>query len=84
MPENLLTPDELEAIDLTAQLANALSRVVAEGSTRNHDLNELLTSVHAIQHAVMAQTAGRAYPDRFRLLGGTLSSVTASAAEEGT
>lgn len=72
MDDDLLTPEELLAVGLAAELANTLSLIVDQGRTRVHDLNELLAHVHAIQHAVMAQAAARAYPDRFRLLGGTL------------
>lgn len=74
MTAPVLTADELYAMDLTAQLARALSRIVGNGPTRVDDLNELLGQhVHGIQHAVMAQAAARAYPDRFRLLGQTLT-----------
>jgi hypothetical protein len=66
---DLLTADELAAVDLAARLAEALGRVVGDGPTRKADLNELLVHVHAIQNAVLAQAAARAYPDRFRLLG---------------
>ncbi|GIH95344.1 hypothetical protein ACFFMN_23570 [Planobispora siamensis] len=64
-----LTPDELDALSLTADLAGRLALIVGEGRSRAHDLNELLVHVHAIQHAVMAQAAARIYPERFRLLG---------------
>lgn len=67
---DLLTPDEHRAMDLTAQLADALAVIVGDGPTRAHDLNELAGYVHLIQHAILAQAAARAYPDRYRLLGG--------------
>lgn len=69
---DLLTSDELAAIDLAARLAESLARVVGGGGTRNADLNELLVHVHVIQNAVLAQAAARAYPDRFRPLGGVV------------
>lgn len=65
----LLTEDEFSVLTLTARVANLLSQVVDYGPTRVNDLNELLVYVHNIQHAVMAQAAARAYPERFRLLG---------------
>jgi hypothetical protein len=64
-----LTPDELDALDLVANLANKIGRIVGEGRTRAHDINELVGHIHAIQNAVMSQAAARAYPGRFRLLG---------------
>lgn len=70
MTADLLTPDEHHAMDLTAQLADTLARIVGDGPSRAHDLNELAGHVHLIQHAILAQAAARAYPDRYRLLGG--------------
>lgn len=69
----LLTPAERTALDLTAQLANTLARVVGDGPTRQADLAELVHQVHVIQHAVLAQAAARAYPTEYRLLGEILS-----------
>lgn len=68
-----LTADEIEAMDLTARLANICVVIVGSGPTRQGDLNELITHIHNIQHAIMAQAAARAHPDRFRLLGQVIS-----------
>jgi hypothetical protein len=68
---SLLTADEHEAIDLTGRLANLMDRIVGEGQTRTADLNEVVQRIQAIQHMILAQAAARAYPDRYRLLGGT-------------
>lgn len=68
----LLTDTELRAIDYTAALWHELGEIVGPGPSRAGDLRELVVHIHAIQHAVMSQAAARAYPDRFRLLGGTL------------
>lgn len=72
---DLLTAEELAAVDLAARLAESLARVVGDGPTRNADLNELLVHVHAIQQAVMSQAAARAYPESFRLLGGVVKAT---------
>jgi hypothetical protein len=70
---DVLTDVEHKAMQLTADLWNQLcSAVVCGGSTRAADLSELAMHVHAIQHAVMAQAAARAYPDLYRPLGGQL------------
>jgi hypothetical protein len=66
---DLLTADELHAMNVTAQLVNALHNIVGQGPSREDDLTELVGHVHNIQHAVMGQAAARAYPERFRLLG---------------
>ena len=77
--DDCFTGAELTALDLVARLAEKLSKVVADGPTRAHDLNELLAHAHAIQNALLAQATARLYPERFRLLGG-LVDVDGSAA----
>lgn len=54
-------------------------RIVADGPTRDHDLNEACARIHDLQHAVMAQAAARAYPGSYRRLGGTVSEPAAPA-----
>lgn len=66
----LLTADEHRAMELTGELAGLLSvKVVADGRSRDGDRRELMYQLHAIQNAIAAQAAARAYPDRYRLLG---------------
>lgn len=68
-----MTPAEHRAMEMTADLWNHLVReVVADGSSAAGDLRELASHIHAIQHAILSQAAARVYPDRYRLLGGTL------------
>ena len=69
---DLLTEDEQDVISLAGELWSRLCRAIPDGPTRTADLRELCTHIHAIQHAVMANAAARAYPDTYRLLGGTL------------
>ncbi len=76
-----LTEAEDHAIRLAAQLWNVLAtEIIARGPSRETDLCEMAAHIHGIQHAVMAQAAARGYPDRYRLLGGTVhcSAETAS------
>lgn len=73
VPVTLLTEAEHEAVQTAGALAGMLSRVVGDGPNRTPDLNELLVHVHAIQHAVLAQAAARAYPDLYRLLASSLN-----------
>jgi len=65
----LLTTVEHKVIELVGLLPGLLERVVDVGPSRRADLAEVIAHVHAIQNAVLAQAAARAYPDRYRLLG---------------
>lgn len=67
-----LTPAELRFLELTAELADLTSEIVGHGRTRQQDMNELGVQIHALQHTVMAQSAARAHPELFRLLGGVV------------
>lgn len=67
---DLLTPTELEAMDASARLANLLRLVIGDGPQASNDWAEAAQHIHCIQNMVMAQAAARAYPERFRLLGG--------------
>lgn len=69
----LLTDAEHELI---VHLGTAFTRycaVVGDGASRAGDLAEFASRVHDLQHAVMAQAAARAYPDRYRLAGQEVS-----------
>jgi len=68
----LLTADEQAALDLLCQFANLMHRIAKpEGVTYAHDWAEAADKIHQLQSMVMSQAAARAYPDQFRLLGGT-------------
>lgn len=68
-----LTEDEQHAMDLTGQLGNLLSdKVIGHGPTREGDLREMALHVHTLQNFIMAQSAARAHPDKYRLLGETV------------
>lgn len=60
-----LTADELDAMDHLSAFVRAIRSTVGDG----HDGHELVDKVHQLQAMVMSQAAGRAYPERFRLLG---------------
>lgn len=68
----LLTDAEHRAMGLTTELWNLLCEIVGNGPSRAGDLRELAHDVHVIQERILAQAAGRAYPDRYRLLGGVV------------
>ena len=66
----LLTPAELRAMDITVELVNLMaSEVIGRERTREGDLNEFVGHIHVIQQAILSQAAGRAYPNLFRTLG---------------
>ena len=65
-----MTADEHEAMEVTARLANLVKKIIGEGPQAAHDWAEAAQRIHAIQHTIMAQAAARAYPDRYRPLGG--------------
>ncbi len=65
-----LTDAELRAMDITVELVNVMCRdVIGHGPTRDADVREFVAHVHVIQQAILSQSAGRAHPERFRLLG---------------
>ena len=66
----MLTDAERRALDLTAELMQLLSaEVIGDGPQREQDLSEAALRIHAVQHMIMAQSAARAHPDLYRLLG---------------
>lgn len=69
--DELLTPTEHAALNLTGQLANLISDIIGHGMSpeARGDQLELTIHIHAIQNAILAQAAARAYPGHFRLLG---------------
>ncbi len=66
---DLLTPIERQAMAEVTALWKTLTQVVGNAPTRSQDLTELIGPIHLIQRYVMAQAAGRAYPEQYRLLG---------------
>ncbi len=68
-----LTEPELRVVKMLGDVASVFAlEIVGNGDTREHDVNEFVAHVHALQHTVMAQAAARAHPELLRLLGGTL------------
>ena len=75
MPDGL-TDAELRAMDITVELVNVVcGEVIGRGVTRDHDVAEFVDKVHQIQALILSQAAGRAHPDRFRLLGEVIREV---------
>jgi hypothetical protein len=61
--DNLLTLEEQEAIACSADLAESCCAIFKN----DHDLNEVIASIHDVQARLMARAAARAYPEWYRL-----------------
>ncbi len=66
----LLTPAEHDAMAQTAQLTRTMREIIGDGPAAEGDIAEMVDAVHRIQRMVLGQAAARAYPERYRLLGG--------------
>lgn len=74
--KKLLSDDEFEALDLTADLFDLVAhRIIERGPSADADLREFTSHIHAIQHTIMSQAAARAYPKSLRLLGASLEAL---------
>lgn len=66
----MLTELEHEAMDLTAQLSRTMRAIIGDGLAAEGDVAEMVAAVHVLQRMILSQAAARAYPDRYRPLGG--------------
>jgi hypothetical protein len=71
--DDLLTLEERVAMAMTVALVDQFGKICGRGPSREGDMAEFVTWIHAIQHTIMAQAAARAYPGEFRLLGEVIS-----------
>jgi hypothetical protein len=67
--DELLTPAERRALDLTGELAGLFGEIVGNESSRHGDLTEIVSAIHILQRYLMSQAAARAYPGQYRALG---------------
>lgn len=71
----MLTEDEHKLIDDIGRLASRYSKMANKyaietgGAVLEHDLYEWTHHIHALQNAILANAAARAYPDKYRLGG---------------
>jgi hypothetical protein len=70
---DLLTQAEHNAVITAALLAEQVAEIAADGPSRDADIAEAAHHIHAVQRMILAQAAARAYPERYRLLGGTVA-----------
>jgi hypothetical protein len=78
----MLTDRERATVAKLGEVWGDICAVVEDGPTRGHDLSELVAHLHALQHAVMSNAAGRAFPDEFRRLGSTLAPTSEGGRDE--
>jgi hypothetical protein len=64
-----LTDTEHRALTLTAELADLFLDITGDGPSRSGDIREAREAIHVIQRMIMAQSAARAHPDLYRVLG---------------
>ncbi|KKK87136.1 hypothetical protein LCGC14_2756260 [marine sediment metagenome] len=65
----MLTDAEQALIEDLGACATAFTEMA--GAEVPDDLAEFTDKIHQLQHAVMAQSAARAYPEKYRLAGET-------------
>lgn len=67
-----LTADEHKALDLSGRLGKAIRAIIEanRGEQADEDWREARAHIHALQRMIQGNAAARAYPDRYRLLGG--------------
>ena len=70
MTTELLTPDEHLALELSAELALLVRKIIGDGPDADYDWAMALDRIHAVEHSILAQAAARAYPEFYRPLGG--------------
>lgn len=70
----LLTELEHSTIALLGMVFSNIVRIAGDSKVPG-DLEEAASRIHDLQHMVMANAAARAYPDRYRLIGGTRRNV---------
>ena len=71
MSAELMTETEHRVVEMMGEVWNLIcTEVIGHGPSREGDLEEIIHHIHAIQRTMMKQAAARAYPNRYRLLGG--------------
>lgn len=69
----MLTEDEMELVDHLGKAMGMFNAICGKGITRMADLEEVCDKIHQLQNIVLSQSAAREYPDRYRLMGGTVN-----------
>lgn len=67
--DELLTDEEHKCMALLSDVHTLFSSICGNRDTRHEDMREMVSYVHQLQRAVLAQAGARAYPDKYRALG---------------
>jgi hypothetical protein len=68
----MLTDKERELLAKIGDIWVLFCGITGQTSTRDDDLQEIISAIHLLQRYVMSNAAARAYPDEYRALGETL------------
>lgn len=66
----MLTDTEIKLVKDIGNLLGGFNKIIHNGPCYNEDLGEVVSHIHALQNMVMSQSAARAHPGDFRLMGG--------------
>lgn len=75
---SLLTQEEHNLLSILADVANDFVEIIGNGPSREGDISEMVSYIHALQNMILSQAAARAYPDLYRLMGGTVGTSPAA------
>ena len=70
----LLYLAEHELLEVLADAYNRFQQIVGGAPSAQGDLEEITAHIHGLQRMVLSQAAARAYPDKYRKLGGVVDS----------
>jgi len=65
--DGLLTDDEMDLVMMLGDVAGLFRKIA--GTEVPADLTEIVDKIHQLQHTVLAQSAARRYPTKYRVLG---------------
>lgn len=71
---SMLTYEEQAMVETLGYLYQDFSVMVGDGASRVDDMREIAFHIHALQNMILAQSAAREYPSKFRLMGGVIES----------
>lgn len=78
MPSEILTEAEHSLIRDIANVFGGFLKIMEHDASYGGDIQEIIYHVHALQNHVLAQAAARAYPFKYRLLGGVVEAADAN------
>lgn len=71
----ILTEAEHKLVKDIADVFGSFLGIMEHNDSYGGDLQEIIYHIHVLQNHVLAQAAARAYPNKYRLLGGIIEKV---------